>query len=109
MAINPIGVGTMNINSIGNLTQIGSGIGQVSDTEQNSGTSFVNYLKDAIGNVNDLQENAKVLGEKLATGEINDIHSVMIAGQEADLSLQFTLAIRNKIMDAYSEIMRMQV
>lgn len=109
MAVSPINAaGAMNTGSIGQLTQVGSGSGQVNGSDS-SGTSFADYLKNAIGNVNDTISQAQNLQQQLATGQIDDIHSVMIAAEKADLSLQFTLAIRNKVMDAYTEIMRMQV
>jgi flagellar hook-basal body complex protein FliE len=43
------------------------------------------------------------------SGVSDDIHSVIIAGSKADLALQMTLQVRNKVMDAYKEIMNMQI
>lgn len=81
----------------------------VKSTQEGEGVSFADFLKDAINNVSQLQEDAKVAGDKLVTGEIQDIHSVMIAVEKAELALQFTLAVRNKVLDAYNEIMRMPI
>jgi flagellar hook-basal body complex protein FliE len=59
--------------------------------------------------VNNLQKEADAASEKLALGEISDIHEVGIATETAYLSLLLTVQIRNKILDAYHEVMRMQV
>lgn len=110
MATNPIGVAsTMNLGNIDKLFQTGSGSGQVNETQANEGANFADFLKNAIGNVNSSISESQEMQQKLVTGQIDDIHSVMIAAEKADLALQYTLAIRNKVMDAYTEIMRMQV
>lgn len=70
---------------------------------------FKDMLYDAIDNVSDLQRNADDLMTKLAIGETQDLHQVMIAVEEVNLALQLTLQIRNKMLEAYQEIMRMQV
>lgn len=49
------------------------------------------------------------LGEQLVTGQIQDLSQVIIAAQKAELSLQLAIQIRNKLLEAYQEIMRMQV
>jgi flagellar hook-basal body complex protein FliE len=98
----------INSNNIGKLTGVGTNTA-ADGTSKTGETSFSDYLSDALNKVNDYQVQSQEANEKLATGEISDIHSVMIAGEKAELTLQLTLAIRNKIMDAYSEIMRMQV
>ena len=47
--------------------------------------------------------------EDFISGVSDDIHSVIISGSKADLALQMTLQVRNKVMDAYKEIMNMQI
>ena len=49
------------------------------------------------------------LGAKLAAGELEDISQAVVASEKADIALQLTLQVRNKVVDAYQEIMRMQV
>ncbi|MCK8823556.1 flagellar hook-basal body complex protein FliE [Fuchsiella alkaliacetigena] len=71
--------------------------------------SFDQLLTDSINNVNKLQKDADQLSEKLALGKVDNVHDVMIAAEKAKLSLDLTLEVRNKIVDAYEEIMRMQV
>ncbi|HOM03249.1 MAG TPA: flagellar hook-basal body complex protein FliE [Acetivibrio sp.] len=71
--------------------------------------SFSNYLSNAIKQVDELEKQSKAVAEDFAAGKTDNIHEVMIAAQKADIALQFTLQIRNKILDAYNEIMRMQI
>lgn len=71
--------------------------------------SFGDVFNKALNQVNDLQVQAQDTSNKFAAGEIEDIHQVMIASEKADLALQFTIQVRNKLLDAYHEIMRMQV
>ena len=70
--------------------------------------SFQETLSQFLQEVNDLQKDAKQTVEKAVNGEINDVHQVMIAAEKASVGLELTLAIRNKLLDAYREIMRMQ-
>ncbi|OQM46228.1 flagellar hook-basal body complex protein FliE [Anoxybacillus sp. UARK-01] len=71
--------------------------------------SFANFLKDAIQQVNDQQVAADQLTDKLVKGENVDLHQVMIAAQKAGISLQLAVEVRNKAVEAYQEMMRMQV
>lgn len=79
------------------------------DSKPNAVEDFQNFLKTAIQEVNAKEARAGQLVGKVATGEVSDLHQVMIALQEADVALQLTLQIRNKIVEAYQEISRMQV
>jgi len=80
-----------------------------SSSESTSSTDFGSLLSQAIGNVNQLQLDSSKATNDFMTGKSDDIHTMMIAGQKAELALQFTLQVRNKIMDAYNEIMRMSL
>ena len=71
--------------------------------------SFSSFLKDSIEKVNETQIQSDLLTEKLALGQDVDLHEVMIASQKANVTLQLTLEIRNKAVEAYQEMMRMQV
>lgn len=71
--------------------------------------SFKEMLAKALDTVNDLQINADRMAQKVATGEVNDVHEVLMAVEEVSLGLQLTMQIRNKIIEAYQEIMRMQI
>ena len=70
---------------------------------------FGDVLQDALQQVSDLQAQAGDDVQKVLTGEITDVHSAMIAVQKADISFQMMMQVRNKIVSAYQEIMRMQV
>ena len=71
--------------------------------------AFSKLLKEAINKVNDEQIKADKMTEKLVKGENVDIHQVMIASQKASISLQLAIEVRNKAIEAYQEVMRMQV
>ncbi|WP_106497628.1 flagellar hook-basal body complex protein FliE [Lentibacillus sp. Marseille-P4043] len=70
---------------------------------------FANTLKAAIQHVNDTQVASNQKTESLAKGEINDLHDVMITAQKASITLETSVQIQRKVIDAYNEIMRMQV
>jgi flagellar hook-basal body complex protein FliE len=66
-------------------------------------------MTNALRQVNELQLQAEDLSQALAAGQAADLHQVMLAAEKANLALQFTLQIRNKVIEAYQEIMRIQV
>ncbi len=70
---------------------------------------FTKAFGDAVSKVNDLQNQANTAIEQLATGESKGLHEVMIAMEKASISFQFLTQVRNKAMESYHEIMRMQV
>ena len=72
-------------------------------------SSFGNILKDSIKEVNQLQHAADVSIEQLVAGKSKNLHETMIALEKADISFRLMMEVRNKIIDAYHEIMRMQV
>jgi flagellar hook-basal body complex protein FliE len=73
------------------------------------GASFGDVLKEAISTVNELQKQSDHEIQKLMMGETQDLHTTLIAVQKADLSFQMMMQVRNKIVQAYQEIMRMPV
>lgn len=81
-----------------------------SEGETSTNTSFKNMLKEVLGKVNELQVTAdsKALGFSYGYPDI-DIHDVMIDMEKAHLALQLTIEVRNKLVEAYQEIMRMQL
>ena len=74
-----------------------------------SGTSFADTLQNAVMKVNDLQQTADVKMQQLATGQTTDIADVKISAEKADIALRLMTSVRNKMIDAYHEIMKMQV
>jgi len=71
--------------------------------------SFAETLENAIQSVNQLQKAADKSAQDLATGRTDNVQDVMIAAEKADIALKVMVQVRNKIVDAYQEIMRMQV
>lgn len=74
-----------------------------------AGVPFSQYLKEALKETNNLVLDSEKLADDFAIGRTDNIHQVLIAAEKADIALQFTMQIRNKILDAYNEIMRMQI
>lgn len=70
---------------------------------------FGDILKSTVDQVNNAQLSGDEAIEKLQTGEAKHLHEVMIAVEEADVSLRMLVQLRNKALTAYEEIMRLQV
>ena len=73
------------------------------------GASFGNVLKDSLAQVNQLQQEADGAIKELATGGTATLHDTMLAIEKAELSFRLMMQVRNKIVDAYQEVLRMQV
>jgi flagellar hook-basal body complex protein FliE len=71
--------------------------------------SFAQMLENAFGQVNALQGHSAQMAQAFAQGRTSDVHSVMIAAEQATMALQLTTQIRNKAVDAYQEIMRISM
>ena len=72
-------------------------------------SGFTDSLQQAISKANDIQLAADQATEALMTGQTQNIHQTMVALQEADVSFQLMMQIRNKLVSAYEEIQRMQI
>jgi flagellar hook-basal body complex protein FliE len=77
--------------------------------EKPGGADFSTHLKDALGDVNDLQQKADHAIQRLVGEGKGDLQDTMIALEKADVSFRLMMQIRNKVLEAYQEIMRMQV
>lgn len=73
------------------------------------GTGFGSVLADAIGQVDAFQQNAQTSIGKYLSGEDEEVHKVALATQEASISFDLFLQVRNKVVSAYQEVMRMQI
>ncbi|MBN2853861.1 MAG: flagellar hook-basal body complex protein FliE [Clostridia bacterium] len=97
-----------NISNISNITSIKNmGNNKISTVQQKS--EFDNLLGNA---VKDIVESEKTNAEnlsKLASGNLDNINETLIGIVESDLTIQYTMQIRNKIVEAYKEIMGMQI
>lgn len=103
MAINPINTVDPNFFSISQI-----GFSENKKNENIAGT-FGEFLNNAMSKISELERRSNYIAEEFAAGRTDNIHEVMIAAQKVDIALQFTMQIRNKILDAYTEIMRMQI
>ncbi|GIP36807.1 flagellar hook-basal body complex protein FliE [Paenibacillus sp. J31TS4] len=70
---------------------------------------FNNMLTDAITELNTQQAQVERLNGQFIRGELNDVHQLTISAEKAELGLQLTVQMRNKVIEAYQEIMRMQL
>jgi flagellar hook-basal body complex protein FliE len=70
-------------------------------------TGFADMLTGAVDNLGALQGKADALGVQAATGTLTNPHDYLIAATEASLTTQMTVAVRNKALEAFNEIMRM--
>ena len=90
------------------LTRAGSLPG-VKPAEEPQKGDFGTHLKNALGEVNDLQQQASQAIEQLVGEGKGDLQETMVALEKADVSFRLMMQIRNKVLEAYQEIMRMQV
>jgi flagellar hook-basal body complex protein FliE len=77
--------------------------------QPSQGADFKQMLEGYLDQVNGLQMRADRAVVELASGKMDNLHQVVAAVSEADLSFRLMMEIRNKLVDAYKEIMRMQV
>lgn len=77
----------------------------------NSGSSdaFSNVLTRTIDSLQSLQNNANDATQKFMTGENEELHTISLAGQQAELAFELGLQVRNKVVNAYQEVMKMQL
>jgi flagellar hook-basal body complex protein FliE len=87
----------------------GANISDPTQAATGSSSDFGSMVLDGIDNLEKVQDKASGLSVKAATGDLTSIHDYTIAATEADVTTQLTVAVRNKAVDAFNEIMRMQV
>jgi len=78
-------------------------------TAESNSANFVDTMKSFLKEANTLQTNAADQVESLISGETTDVHDVMIAMEKASVSFEMVMEIRNRMLEAYQEIMRTQV
>lgn len=99
----------MNINRLMVDTSLFDNMQVGKKTEEKKTESFFDTLKQKLDEVNDKQIEAENKTEQFVKGEETDIHEVMLSTEEAKLSLELAVQIRNKIVEAYQEINRTQM
>lgn len=80
-----------------------------SSTAEGPADGFASNLRTALDQVNQSQSKAEALSAGYEKGEVTDIAKVMLARQEAGLAFEATLQVRNRLLSAYQDIMRMGV
>lgn len=85
-----------------------SAITQAASSTSDAAGVFGTTLAGQVDNLQAMQANADALAVKAVTGDLNDIHDYTIAASEASVAMELTAALRNKAVDAFTEIMRMQ-
>jgi len=85
------------------------GLRGAKETSVKGGPSFADTLAQSLDKVNTLQKEADVAIQDFITGDKRNIHETMIAVGKADLAFRLTMQVRNKMVEAYQEVMRMQV
>ena len=88
-----------------------TGIGGAAGTQATGGATAAPKADFASGlkAVDQAMQQADALGTQVATGQLKDIHQFTAAAAKANLAMELTVAVRNKAVEAYQEIMRMQV
>jgi len=84
-------------------------IGTITSPVEGGTKSFGEFLTQALGEVNKLQNDSAQANFDLAAGKLQDVSQVTIATEKANIAMQLTMQVRNKMIDAYQEVMRMQV
>jgi flagellar hook-basal body complex protein FliE len=87
----------------------GLGLGASGAAQSAPLASFQEFFADAVKKTADLDAAAQDQQKQLLVGNTDNIHDVMIAMEKADVAMQLTMAVRNKVIDAYTEVMRMSI
>jgi flagellar hook-basal body complex protein FliE len=98
----------MQINPLNSGSVIDS-ISPFKDDDKKKEKSFSQILSQSLENAKQAEKNKKEANIDLLSGEDNSLHATMIEAEKAELALELTIQIRNKVIDAYNEVMRMQV
>jgi flagellar hook-basal body complex protein FliE len=81
----------------------------VQSTSEVSAVNFKDLLTKAISDLNTSQTDANASIQNLATGGADNLHDVIISMEKAEMTLQYAIQVRNKVMDAYQSVIQMQV
>ncbi|CAK7020304.1 flagellar hook-basal body complex protein FliE [Tissierella sp.] len=98
----------MNVNRIDGYKSLAE-IGEKKLHDSKEEKSFSNFLTNALNQVNEMQLESTEYKKLLAVGELDNLHDLTIAADKADTALQVVMSIRSKVVEAYKEIMRIQI
>lgn len=93
--------------SFTNVTELGGSLG-ISDSSKSKGGLFEGVVK-SVESVNQQMNHSAKMAEEFTTEGKHQLHEVIIALEQSDLSFRYMTQVRNKVLDAYSEVMHMQV
>ncbi len=100
-----------NINRLvpGLIEQAGTNKSELTKPTENKEAGFTEIFSNMINSVNSIQKDSVQIQEAFMNGEPVELHQMMIKVQEAGISMDLLLEVRNKLVNAYSEIMRMPI
>lgn len=103
----------MNITQLQRLRSSQTGLsddfGKLPQPRETGGGDFGEFFKDAVDRVDGMQKEANQQVTSFVAGEQDNVHDVMIAMNEAKLAFQLMSEVRNKALETYQELMRMQI
>lgn len=73
------------------------------------GSSFMEHLKSGLSEVNEMQKKADTMAMELSSGKSENLHETMLATTQAEITFNLMVQLRNRALEAYQEVMRMQV
>ena len=88
--------------------QLATGAERVHGSSQ-AGAAFGDLVLDGLDRLEGVQDRADKLAVQAATGDLDDIHDYTLAATEASVTAQLTVAVRNRALEAFNEIMRMPI
>jgi flagellar hook-basal body complex protein FliE len=97
----------MEISQINNLISSLNESG--SSKKSSASSSFNDIYSEALGTARDTEASAQIQNAELLTGETDDLHTPMIEAKKAELALNLAIQVRNKVVEAYNNVMNMQV
>jgi flagellar hook-basal body complex protein FliE len=99
----------MSVEAIGSVSQLTAGLAPGNSTAQTTAKNDFAAMLDGLSDLNQQMHRVEHDVQQVALGHTDNLHQVMIGMEQAKLKLDLVLQVRNKIMDAYQELMRMQV
>lgn len=94
---------------VNNINGIVPKLDHIGTSTQSKESNFSDILSQAVGNIRETEGAAQQGNASLLTGETDDLHTPVIETQKAELALNLAIQVRNKVLEAYNEVMRMQV
>jgi flagellar hook-basal body complex protein FliE len=95
---------------ISNIAPLASKIAGIPSTGASSSSgTFQQILQNTIGTIEGLNNNAGTAVQNFLSGKNEDLHTTVLATQQAEMAFQLGLQVRNKVVSAYQEIMKMQL